>query len=620
MTISNSQTKIIALGNGATTTFSYGFLIPYASAAQVIYTDASGVSTTLSPSLYSITGLGNPTGGSVQYPLSGSPIASGTQLTIARVLPLTQTASFSNQGAIFLSQIEASFDLLEMQLQQVSEAASRYVSAPITDPSAPLTLPAASQRANKIMAFDASGNPIAATSSPAGTISSAMAPVVSAASLPLARAAFGVPAPSVVATSADRSVTSADNQALIVVDCSAAAKTITVGAASTLGAGFAFGIRHDGTANQVKVTGNGSDLFAISGAAVTSFSLVGRGQTLWFVCDGTGFKCESDAPPLIGATTGVILIADRLATPPVSPTPGARYILLASPTGAWSSFAQQDIAEANGQGGWFKYTPAANCGWRAYVQSTSRFYSYRASAWIDDTTVGCACGLVITVTSNTALTVVCNEAYIGVNTGAVSLTMDLTTTGLLGLDTGALAGTSGYHIWLISNGVSTSAIASLSSTAPTMPAGYIYKLRIGGVRTAIGAATLLRTKQVGNVSKYVVTAATNTAALPIMASGVSGSVTVPTWTSVAVANYVIGTATRILGSVGNNNGGSMAAPNSAYGAINSSSNPPPVSANSAQAIITPFDFALEGANVFFASNFAPGFMACAGWVDAVNAN
>lgn len=89
MTVSVTACKLVALGNGTQTTFSYNFPVPIGSAYALIYTDAAGNQTTLSPSAYSVGGLGNPVGGMFTYPLSGSPIAAGTSLTFIRQTPYT---------------------------------------------------------------------------------------------------------------------------------------------------------------------------------------------------------------------------------------------------------------------------------------------------------------------------------------------------------------------------------------------------------------------------------------------------------------------------------------------------------------------------------------------------
>lgn len=134
MSLSTTANKVIHSGNGATTVWPYTFPIPDASYLSVIYTDASGVETTLSASLYSVTGIGTLTGGNVTYPLSGSPIATGTKLTIVRTVPYTQTTVLSNQGGYYPEVVEARFDLLTMALQQLAEIVSRYTVSSISNP------------------------------------------------------------------------------------------------------------------------------------------------------------------------------------------------------------------------------------------------------------------------------------------------------------------------------------------------------------------------------------------------------------------------------------------------------------------------------------------------------
>lgn len=80
-----------------------------------------------------------------------------------------------------------------------------------------------------------------------------------------------------------------------------------------------------------------------------------------------------------------IKVADRLSAPPGSPSAGAFYILAASPTGAWSSYAQHDIVRADGLGGWDRFTPTADCGWLAYVQDENLFTAFIDTAWADQT-------------------------------------------------------------------------------------------------------------------------------------------------------------------------------------------------------------------------------------------
>lgn len=134
MALTNTDRKVIHDGNSSATVFPYSFPILSASHLTVIYTDEEGAETTLSPSQFSVTGIGGRSGGSVTYPLTGSPIATGTKLTIVRTVPYTQTTVLSNQGGYYPEVVEARFDQIYMAMQQLAEIVSRYTVSSISDP------------------------------------------------------------------------------------------------------------------------------------------------------------------------------------------------------------------------------------------------------------------------------------------------------------------------------------------------------------------------------------------------------------------------------------------------------------------------------------------------------
>ncbi len=134
MAITNTDRKVIHNGNGSAVVFPYGFPILDAAHLSVIYTGASGTETTLSPALYTVSGIGASAGGSVTYPTAGSPIATGTKLTIVRTVPYTQTTVLSNQGGYYPEVVERRFDEIYMAMQQLAEIVSRYTVSSISDP------------------------------------------------------------------------------------------------------------------------------------------------------------------------------------------------------------------------------------------------------------------------------------------------------------------------------------------------------------------------------------------------------------------------------------------------------------------------------------------------------
>ncbi len=165
MTINTGQNKSYFLGNGATTVFTYPFVMGDPDWALVYYVDASGNVTTLDPSLYTVTmnpvTTGNVwgVGGTLTYPLSGSPIATGTQLVLLREVPLEQLSVFANQGAFNGTTVEQTFDYGAMTVDDLGEILARAIIGNPTDASTvSYLLPAAALRANKMLGFDASGS------------------------------------------------------------------------------------------------------------------------------------------------------------------------------------------------------------------------------------------------------------------------------------------------------------------------------------------------------------------------------------------------------------------------------------------------------------------------------
>ena len=134
MALTTTTNKVIHNGNASATVFPYTFPILEASHLTVIYTDADDVETTLAPSQYSVTGIGGRSGGSVTYPTTGSPIATGTKLTIVRTVPYTQTTVLSNQGGYYPEVVEARLDLITMAMQQLAEIVGRTTVSSISDP------------------------------------------------------------------------------------------------------------------------------------------------------------------------------------------------------------------------------------------------------------------------------------------------------------------------------------------------------------------------------------------------------------------------------------------------------------------------------------------------------
>lgn len=107
---------------------------------------------------------------------------------------------------------------------------------------------------------------------------------------------------------------------------------------------------------------------------------------------------------------------------------------------------------------------------------------------------------------------------------SVSLTIAGTTTGANALDTGTIATSTWYSVWVIYNGTTTAGLLSTSATSPTLPSGYTHKARVGWIRTDdTGNKYPLAFKQYGRKVCYAPIAGSNLTYYPTIASSVAGT-------------------------------------------------------------------------------------------------
>lgn len=202
---------------------------------------------------------------------------------------------------------------------------------------------------------------------------------------------------------------------------------------------------------------------------------------------------------------------------------------------------------------------------------------------------------------------------------SVNLSIDMTASGVNGLDTGAVAASTWYYGWIISDGVNVRGLASLSSTAPTMPTGYTYKSRVTSFRTD-GTANKypLSYKQFGRRAQYVVAAGSNLTALPIMTSGTAGTSSV--FVAVPTGNFVPPTASEIGVVLGGTYAGNNAAcaPNLTYTFSAGGNSAPLVNSQSGATttLVSSTFMILESTNVYWYAS-GTSTLNCNGWVDNI---
>lgn len=168
MTISTTTTRQTFLGNGAQSVFAYSFLLPTVGQYSLYYTDTSDNITLISQSAYSVSGVANPAGGNVTYLPGGTPIATGTSITLVRNTPYVQTTELGNQGAYYPGVIESALDSLSMQIQQLKTLADLSFKAPITN-AVVADVPTVEDRASRYAGFDVDGNLTALDGAPSPT-------------------------------------------------------------------------------------------------------------------------------------------------------------------------------------------------------------------------------------------------------------------------------------------------------------------------------------------------------------------------------------------------------------------------------------------------------------------
>jgi hypothetical protein len=134
--INSIYTPEIYVGNDTTTEFPFGFKITEPEHIKgTVYDTASGavVKVLELDTDFTVTGVGEETGGSVTYPLitdppqdpEPAPLATGQTLVLELNVPLIQDTNFENQGGFFPQTHENLFDKVFQILQKLSDELSR---------------------------------------------------------------------------------------------------------------------------------------------------------------------------------------------------------------------------------------------------------------------------------------------------------------------------------------------------------------------------------------------------------------------------------------------------------------------------------------------------------------
>ena len=157
MTVSSSVNRASYSGNGSLTTFAYGFKVFDQDDLTVILRASNGTETVQTITTdYTVTGVGDVSGGNVVFVTAP---ASGVTVVILREMDLEQGLDLVPNDPFPAQSLENSLDKLTFMVQQHSEELGRTIKASRTNviSGSEFTISAA-DRANKIFAFDGSGD------------------------------------------------------------------------------------------------------------------------------------------------------------------------------------------------------------------------------------------------------------------------------------------------------------------------------------------------------------------------------------------------------------------------------------------------------------------------------
>lgn len=182
--------------DGVDTSFDFAFKVFADADIRVVLATSAGAESDLTLTTHYTVSRNadqeNNPGGSITTVGASSPYAAGNTITIVGNIAYTQTADITNAGGFFPEVVENALDRVTILAQQLKELFARVISFPASDSGPSGELVSAANRASKWLAFDASGNPIASTTTPASSVVSAyMGTVLDDTTAAAARATLG---------------------------------------------------------------------------------------------------------------------------------------------------------------------------------------------------------------------------------------------------------------------------------------------------------------------------------------------------------------------------------------------------------------------------------------------
>ena len=579
MTISSTTRKAGPfVGNDSSSAFPFAFKVFQAADVYVVRLDTdTNVETVLALTTdytISLNADQNATPGGTVTLVAGA-LATGFNLTITSSISPLQSTDLTNQGGFYPSVITNALDKLTILIQQILERLGRSLTLPLSTPSNVSTaLPF--PEANKALAWNSAGTALA------NYDASQLATSILGSNTIVDRfTANGTAGPYTL--SADP--LTINNTMVFMSAAHQAHNTYSIsGAAITFDAPVASGTVVE-VVQQLAVTypvtaltPNVVDTVNIVNGAVTDDKIAAGTITLAKLATAVQNLINGALQKSGGTMTGKITL-DGNAVDALHPVPKQQ--------------AESIVADA------------------VAVSSCLSFGALELSATGTNADVGVSAGeiLVRSATGSPRLL------------PGVSLTINTAVSGANGLDSGALAASTWYAVWVIWDGSTTAGLISTSSTNPALPGGYTHKARVGWIRTDGSANKYpFGFTQRGRRVQYLVNVSGNVPNFPQMASGSAGDTSAPAFATVAVGNFVPPTAgvIDVLTRIGNASS-VIVAPNGQFGGVGSSANPAPLSlivnATTYGGVLRGM-LVLESSNLYWACvGVGGGVVCCVGWED-----
>jgi hypothetical protein len=563
MTISSEQIKSTYIGDGSTKDFDFTFRVNSGSDIDLYLVDASS-------SPYSITELTSnfsvsaadgsypSTGGTVHYPTTGDALTADYKLIIKRATPKTQESAYPYGNVLNPQHVERSLDTTCMQVQEISDGEKRAMKVDdVVDLSTiDLTLP--TPVAGYGFIWNSTATKLVA------------APIENVEDFAIA-ASNSANSASGSASAAASSANAASGSASAASSSADAAST-SAGLAATSAQQAVESAAQSADNTRVRINSTAYPLGAISYTQTMA-------KSLWLKCTTAG-TTDTIEPSGIASITESGTVTDGSVV-----WMAIQLAFLASP-----EFTGTPVS------------PTAGLGTNTTQLATTAF--------VKNQILDHVAGFIATTASDTTITISSNLF--------AEDTLDTTTVGAKGIDTGSLAASTKYYLYAIWGAAGYSFTLSASSSNPTLTTGYT-QYKYMGMFLTNASTKLYRIKHIGRQAQYVIDGIVPIF-LPALIYGVQGSTTTPTWISALWTGWAPTSATRLRLNLYYMGGTTaMAAPNTHYGVLTSTAIMPAYQGIYGNGIdsMSQFDLIPESNYVYFASNGSYNWLSITGWEENI---